>query len=330
MLGAAELDVSPLKGRRMLNIDSEVEGIFTVSCAGGNMTRCSLPLTRAAFEGTAFTVKVEGLRGGHSGAEIHKGRGNSNMLMGRVLLAISQETELRLISVNGGMKDNAIPQETVAVISVVDAEAAQRVCARMDRDLKNEYRAADPGVSVSLSRSGEGLPMDAATTARAICLLTCLPNGVQAMSSDIAGLVQTSLNLGILTTDENTMAASFCVRSSVASQKEMLEARMRCLIAQLGGTLEVFGDYPGWEYRPDSPLRELMSEVYTRQYGEAPKIEAIHAGLECGMFAGKLPGLDCVSFGPDLTEIHTCREKMHISSVQRVWDFLVEVLRRMK
>lgn len=330
MLGAAELDVSPLKGRRMLNIDSEEEGIFTVSCAGGNMTRCSLPLKRASFDGTVLAVKVGGLQGGHSGAEIHKGRGNSNLLMGRVLLAVSQETALRLISVNGGMKDNAIPQETAAVISVEDAEAARRVCTRMDLELKNEYRTTDPGVFVSLTQGGEGLPMDADTTAKAICLLSCLPNGVQAMSADIAGLVQTSLNLGILTTDENTMAASFCVRSSVASQKEMLEDRMRCLTAQLGGTTEVFGDYPGWEYRPDSALQELMVEIYTRQYGQAPKIEAIHAGLECGMFSGKLPGLDCVSFGPDLTEIHTCREKMHISSVQRVWKFLIEVLRGMQ
>ena len=330
MLGAVDIDVTPLKGRRMLNIDSETEGVFTVSCAGGNLTHCALPLTRTPFDGTVLTVKVGGLQGGHSGAEIHKGRGNSNMLMGRVLLAMHQETALRLISVNGGMKDNAIPLETVAVLSVEDAEAARKVCARMDQVLKNEYRTTDPGVFVTLSRDGQGLPMDADSTARALCLLSCAPNGIQAMSADIPGLVQTSLNLGILTTDENALAASFCVRSSVASQKEMLVSRLRCLTAQLGGSMEIFGDYPGWEYRPDSPLRELMVEVYTRQYGQAPKIEAIHAGLECGMFSGKLPGLDCVSLGPDLTEIHTCREKMHISSVQRVWAFLVEVLRRMK
>ena len=173
-------------------------------------------------------------------------------------------------------------------------------------------------------------PMDAASTQRAVCMLCCLPNGIQAMSRDIPGLVQTSLNLGILTTGADTVQASFCVRSSVSTQKEMLVARLRCLMAQLGGTVAVSGDYPAWEYRKDSPLRERMVAVFREQYGRDPKVEAIHAGVECGLFAGKLPGLDCVSFGPDLTEIHTCRERMHIASVQRVWRYTLEVLRRCK
>ena len=172
--------------------------------------------------------------------------------------------------------------------------------------------------------------MDRTSTERAVCLLTCLPNGVQAMSGDIPGLVQTSLNLGILSTGETEVQASFCVRSSVESQKEMLKARLTCLMAQLGGTVEFFGEYSGWEYRADSPLRERMVEVFTQQYGKAPKIEAIHAGVECGIFSGKLPGLDCVSCGPDLLEIHTPRERMSVSSVQRVWAFLLEVLKRSK
>ena len=174
------------------------------------------------------------------------------------------------------------------------------------------------------------LPMDEASTQRAVCMLCCLPNGIQAMSRDIPGLVQTSLNLGILTTDADTVQASFCVRSSVCTQKEMLVARLRCLMVQLGGTVDVTGDYPAWEYRKDSPLRECMVAVFREQYGRDPKVEAIHAGVECGLFAGKLPELDCVSFGPDLTEIHTCRERMHIASVQRVWRYTLEVLRRCK
>ena len=172
--------------------------------------------------------------------------------------------------------------------------------------------------------------MDAASTQRTVCMLCCLPNGIQAMSRDIPGLVQTSLNLGILTTSEQCVQASFCVRSSVATQKEMLVARLRCLMAQLGGSVNVSGDYPAWEFRKDSPLRERMIDVFREQHGHDPKVEAIHAGVECGLFAGKLPGLDCVSFGPDLTEIHTCRERMHIASVQRVWRYTLEVLRRCK
>ena len=150
------------------------------------------------------------------------------------------------------------------------------------------------------------------------------------MSADIPGLVQTSLNLGILASDASAVSASFCVRSSVATQKQMLVDRLGCLMAMLGGALEVNGDYPGWQYRQEFPLRDLMVEVFKEQYGHAPKIEAIHAGVECGLFAGKLPGLDCVSFGPGLTEIHTFREKLHIASVQRTWMLVTEVLRRMK
>ena len=331
MLGAAALDASVLKGRTMLNLDSEDEGVLTVSCAGGNVSVCTLPVTRAPFSGTALTVTVGGLLGGHSGTEIDKGRGNANLLMGRVLYAVSERTPLRLVSVAGGLKDNAIPRESRAVIIVTDAAAAQAAISDMDAALRHEYAAAAPDVCVrSDAARPQQLPMDEASTQRAVCMLCCLPNGVQAMSRDIPGLVQTSLNLGILTTDANTVQASFCVRSSVATQKEMLVARLRCLMAQLSGTVTVSGDYPAWEYRKDSPLRERMVAVFREQYGRDPKVEAIHAGVECGLFAGKLPGLDCVSFGPDLTEIHTCRERMHIASVQRVWRYTLEVLRRCK
>ena len=331
MLGAAALDASVLKGRTMLNLDSEDEGVLTVSCAGGNVSVCTLPVTRAPFSGTALTVTVGGLLGGHSGAEIDKGRGNANLLMGRVLYAVGARTPLRLVSVAGGLKDNAIPRESRAVIAVADAAAAQAAIADMDAALRHEYAAADPDVSVRVDAAqAQQPPMDVASTQRAVCMLCCLPNGIQAMSRDIPGLVQTSLNLGILTTDADTVQASFCVRSSVSTQKEMLVARLRCLMAQLGGTVTVSGDYPAWEYRKDSPLRERMIAVFREQYGRDPKVEAIHAGVECGLFAGKLPGLDCVSFGPDLTEIHTCRERMHIASVQRVWRYTLEVLRRCK
>ena len=330
MLGATALDVSMLRGRRMLNLDSEEEGVFTVGCAGGNLTQCTLPLTRAPYAGKALTVTVGGLRGGHSGAEIDKGLGNANMLMGRLLYAASRKAELRLVEVNGGLKDNAIPRETVATLVTTDPEAVLAVCRELDAQLKNEYRTTDPNVFVTAAESTASLPMDDDTTRRVLCFLTCAPNGIQAMSADMPGLVQTSLNLGILKTEKDAVIASFCVRSSIDGQKQMLVERLTCMTEALGGTVEVFGDYSGWEYRPDSPLRELLVEVFTQQYGHAPRIEAIHAGVECGIFAGKLPGLDCVSMGPDLTEIHTCREKLYISSVQRLWTMVLETLKRMK
>ena len=332
MDGAFALDCSDLKGKKLLNLDSEEEGVFTVSCAGGVRLDCALELKQERADGmTGYRVTISGLKGGHSGAEIDKGRGNANLLMGRVLYAVGARTPLRLVSVAGGLKDNAIPRESRAVIAVADAAAAQAAIADMDAALRHEYAAADPDVSVRVDAAqAQQPPMDEASTQRAVCMLCCLPNGIQAMSRDIPGLVQTSLNLGILTTDADTVQASFCVRSSVSTQKEMLVARLRCLMAQLGGTVAVSGDYPAWEYRKDSPLRERMVAVFREQYGRDPKVEAIHAGVECGLFAGKLPGLDCVSFGPDLTEIHTCRERMHIASVQRVWRYTLEVLRRCK
>ena len=279
MLGAAVLDVTPLQGRTMLNIDSEEEGIFTVGCAGGGSVFCHLPLIREEFAGETLAVRVSGLVGGHSGVEINKGRANANVLMGRLLRAMAAVTELRLVSAEGGSKGNAIP--TV-------------------------------------------------TTGKALCMLTCLPNGVQAMSMDIPGLVQTSLNIGILKCGDDEMTVVCSVRSSVASQKQMVRDRLRCLTEQLGGRVDVVGDYPAWEYLPDSPLRERMIEVYREQYGKEPVVETVHAGLECGLLGEKLPGLDCVSFGPDLTDIHTPRERMHIASVQRTWKLLCEVLKRSK
>ena len=329
MDGAMALDVSPIRGRKLLNLDSEAEGVFTVSCAGGSMAACGLPVARAPFGGDILRVRVAGLTGGHSGAEIHKGRANANMLLGRLLRAMAAETELRLVSADGGLKDNAIPVAAEAVVAAEDGRKAKAAAERMAACFQTEYRRSDPMLTVTAEEAAAAWqPMDVSSTERTVCLLTCAPNGVQTMSQDIHGLVQTSLNLGILKTGENAVTASFCVRSSVDSEKEMLKDRLACLLAQLGGGVSFSGEYPGWAYRPDSPLRELMTEVYREQYGREPKVEAIHAGLECGLLAGKLPGLDCVSIGPDLLEIHTPREKMSISSVQRVWMFVCEILKR--
>ena len=331
MLGAAALDVSPLRGKTLINLDSEEEGVFTVSCAGGNRTECILPVKREPFSGTVLTVTVGGLTGGHSGTEIHRGRANANVLLGRALRAASVRTQLRLGEAAGGSKDNAIPTESRAEILVSDEAAARAVLGELEANLRREHRTTDPELFLRTEASQwEGSPMDRTSTERAVCLLTCLPNGVQAMSGDIPGLVQTSLNLGILTTGAEELRACFSVRSSLGSQKEALKDRLTCLTQALGGRTQYSGDYPAWEYKEDSLLRERMVQVFREQYGRAPKVEAIHAGVECGLLAGKIPGLDCVSIGPDLLEIHTPRERMSISSVQRVWAFLLEVLKRSK
>ena len=331
MLGAADLDVTPLQGRQLLNLDCEEEGVFTVSCAGGGRACCAVSVDRAAFDGAAVKVQVSGLAGGHSGMEIDKGRGNAAILVGRLLRAMGAVTEIRLVSAGGGMKDNVIPTAAEAVVVAADAVAAKAAAEALAAAIKNEYAATEATMEIVIADAvADALPLDAASTSKALCLLLCTPNGVQEMSQDIKGLVQTSLNLGILKLDETTFSVTFCVRSAVATQKEMLFDRLHCLTEQLGGTVEITGTYPAWEYRRESALRDRMTEVFRAQFGKEPRIEAVHGGLECGLLCGKLPDLDCVSTGPDLANVHTPREQMSISSVQRMWEFVLEVLKQSK
>ena len=331
MLGAMVMDVSPLQGRQMLNIDADTEGMFIVGCAGGCQVTNTLPVHRAHFAGETLAIKVSGLVGGHSGMEIGTGRANANKLQGRLLRAACGAADTRLVSAAGGAKDNAICAASEAVIVTADAAAVRAAVEELTRALKREYRVSDPNLSVSVEPAeAQWAPMDAESTRRIVTLLTCTPFGVQTMSQDMPGLVQTSLNLGIMYTEEDRQVLRASIRSSVATQKKAVLDQLICLTEQLGGTTEAEGDYPGWEYMPQSPLRERMVEVYREQYGKEPTIKAMHAGVECGLFSEKLPGLDCVSFGPDLSDIHTPRERMHIASVQRTWELVKEVLKRSK
>lgn len=332
MEGANGIDLSPLRGMRLINIDSEAEGIFTVGCAGGARVECDFEVERQAFEGSLLEISIDGLLGGHSGVEIHKGRANPNILMGRLLHSLSAEQDIRLVSVDGGDKDNAIPTASKAVVAVSDIEKAVECCRGTAELFRFEYLGCDEGLNVSTAVREQGamLPMSRESSDTIIKFLFCAPNGVQVMSAQIEGLVQTSLNLGILITEEERARVRFSVRSSIESQKRMLISKLHCLCQLLGGSFSTSGNYPGWAYRQDSPLRALLTEVFTGQYGKEPVIEAIHAGLECGLFISKRPGLDCVSLGPDIAEIHTFREKLYVSSTQRTWELLKEVLRRMK
>ena len=330
MLGAAALQPTLVTGRSMINLDSEEEGVFTVSCAGGNRTRCRLPVERETVTGEGVTVTVAGLTGGHSGVEIDKGRANADMLLGRFTAAARQAVPCRVVSLSGGLKDNAIPTEAAAVLVTDGAEALSALAERWQEQLRREYAPAEPTLTIRVQPAGKKsyAAMTEDSAERVLCMLLAAPNGIQAMSGTLPGLVQTSLNLGILTTGEDAVELHFGVRSALASQKEMLTERLTALTRRLGGSVAVSGDYPAWEYREESPLRERMCEVYREQYGAEPQIAAIHAGLECGLLCEKLPGLDCVSTGPLLEEIHTPRERMSVESVGRVWRFVREVLRR--
>ncbi len=330
MDGARGIDLSMLTGNRMINLDSEEEGIFLTSCAGGARVHCRLPLDSRERQGRAVAVTLGGLLGGHSGGEIHKERGNSNCLFGRVLYRLAQKLPVSLCQVKGGLADNAIPRETKALL-VTEAEAAGELCA-MIRELGEEIRAElgskDPDFYIEAKEGGEGSfsCVSPELTKAAGAFLCALPGGVQAMSADMPGLVETSLNLGVLKYEEGNLLAEFSVRSSVESAKRALIDRVGAVTGLAGGAIEVSGDYPGWKFRKDSPLRDKMVRLYEEMYGAAPKVEAIHAGLECGILGSKIGNLDCVSMGPDMKAIHTTEETLSISSVKRVWEYLVRLL----
>ena len=335
MLGAADIDCSSLKGRLMLNIDSEDEGHLLVSCAGGVTATCHLPVS---YEKNAYKnvkrLSIMNVTGGHSGVEIIKEGANASKVLGRVLYDISRHMDFRLVSISGGMKDNAIPREAHAIIAY-DDNLDSALIDSYNLILGNEYKATDENITVELSDACDVNEkcMTAASTKKVIAALVNVPNGISKMSKDIDGLVQTSLNLGILRTameEEPEVTMSFSVRSSVGTEKEELVMRLDSLMDVLGGNVTTEGAYPAWEYKRDSKLRELMAAVYKEMYGKEPIIEAIHAGVECGLFAGKLEGLDCVSFGPQIDDIHTPNERLYVDSVQRTWKYLLEVLRRLK
>ena len=342
MCGAAALDMSVLKGRRLLNLDSEDEGIFTISCAGGNVSTAILPVEREKAVGAQekrILIEVGGLTGGHSGNEIHRGRANANDLMARILPAILKAADCRLIEGAGGLKDNAIPVSCAASVVVTEAEKAVEAAEAFGAILKKEYAATDPDLFVKVrtddSEASGPAPMTRESTVKVVTMLNCVPNGLYLLSPTIKGLTQTSLNLGILKTvagegnEPDSVRATFCIRSSFDTQKEALVNEIELLMAQLGGHVDVAGIYPGWAYQAESPLRDLVAEVYREQTGKEPVLEAIHAGIECGYFAGKIPGVDCISIGPDLIDIHTPKERLSIASTQRTFALVKEVLRRM-
>lgn len=332
MYGATDIDISMLKARRLINIDSEEEGILTVSCAGGATVDCQIPMSRETRKGTLCRIAVTGLMGGHSGIEIDKGRGNSSILMGRMLYRISREIPLHIKSLSGGQKDNAIARQTEALLVAEEKDlfvlkAAVEAYAAI---LQHEFKTSDPGATAVFEQQGacQENTLDQASSEKAAFLLMNLPNGILAMSADIPGLVETSLNLGVLELRDEILSAKFAIRSSVASSKEYMKERLTCISEYLGGKISIAGDYPAWEFKKDSGLRGLISQVYKEQYGQEPEIAAIHAGLECGIFSGKIEGLDCISIGPNMYGVHTSAEKLSISSVERLWKLLLEVLKR--
>lgn len=336
MSGAKAVQPQYLNGKIVLNLDSEEEGKLWVSCAGGIRTNSTLPIEwiKKKENTKEYVLEVKGLNGGHSGAEIHLGRGNANKIMGRLLKEISNKVSFNLVSLNGGAKDNAIPREATAVISIEESKEKELIEAKTKayENVVNEFSKKDSGLKVLISESKEKVEnvFSDETTSKVINLSYLYPNGVNTMSSEIEGLVESSTNLGVVITNENDIEYHSAVRSSVFSLKEEIVERNKCLTEILGGTFESNSGYPEWPYKSDSKIREICKDVYFRMYGKEADVVAIHAGLECGILKERLGDLDIISFGPDIIDIHTPNEHLSISSSYRCFEYLLEVLKEIR
>ncbi|MCI8514861.1 MAG: aminoacyl-histidine dipeptidase [Lachnospiraceae bacterium] len=334
MLGAAAMDMSDLEAAYMINLDSDEEGIFTVSCAGGLRYNLFVPVQRETFSGTKAVLRVNGLLGGHSGTEIHKGRLNAGKELIRILKELRENVPFRLEALFCGGQDNVIPSRGEAEIRIETEDEAklEELASGIGLKWTAEHRAAEPGISFEILKAGRGREecLTGESTLRVLDFLEALPNGVLAMSRDLPGLVQTSLNLGILSLEPDRLLAAFSIRSSVEEEKQRTGRRLEKITQDFGGFFTSSGNYPGWRFEKDSAFRELAAETYRKLYGKEPVIEAIHAGLECGVFKARMPGLQILALGPNLYDIHSPQESFSLSSVRRVWEFLRTLLADMK
>ncbi len=334
MEGAIALDTSDLKAEYLLNLDSEDEGHFLAGCAGGVKAKALLPMSQMTAEGTKMTIDMTGLTGGHSGAEIHKCRANANILLGRFLYQLHETIPFCLIGVHGGDKDNAIPVDSHAeiVVSSEDIETVENLTKGFQQDISIEFRTSDPAISIRSSVGDQGNydVFSMSLMEKVIFMLMQVPNGVQTMSADLPGLVESSLNLGILRTTAEGVAMTWAIRSSVKSLKLLMKDKLRYMTEFFGGEISFSGDYPEWTFNPDSKICALCKKLYEEKTGRKASVEMIHAGLECGLLSEKMPGLDMVSLGPDMQDIHTSREKLYIASVERTYQLVLDVLKEFK
>ena len=324
MDGARALDCSRLKGKTLINLDSEDENTLWVSCAGGARANIEIPVerTESKFK-NAYCVKLSGLCGGHSGTEIDKGRINAVKALSKIL-SVLNKTELCEFS--GGLMDNAIPREASAVIRADEKDEIEAQLDLFSKELKASSKD-DSALTLTIEPAEcSALPLTDECKDNVLGFINDSQNGVIAMSQSIKGLVETSLNLGIMKLEETKLLVSFSLRSSKNSAKEALCNSLCACTVSHGGSFSLHGEYPAWEYNEVSRVRDVISKEYEALRNEKCEVRAIHAGLECGIFYDKIPGLDCVSFGPNIYDIHTPDERLSVSSVQRVYELLKKVL----
>ncbi|BEP29986.1 aminoacyl-histidine dipeptidase [Helicovermis profundi] len=336
MDGVLGLEKGLVKGDVLINIDSEEEGTALSSCAGGvdNIVKTPIIWNNDISENTeTLEISIRGLLGGHSGMEINKNRANAIKLMGRLLEEMKKDIKLNISDINGGEKMNAIAKFAIAkiVMDKKDSEDAIVILEKFEKIINNEFKTSDPNIKVEGKKiTSVSKYMNDSTTKNIIDVLRLIPFGIQTMSADIEGLVESSLNIGVLTTDENEVIFNSAVRSSVRSLKEEINSRIQIIADLTNSKMELHANYPEWEFKPVSDIREKMKSVYKDMYGKSLKIDAIHAGLECGLLKEKVGDIDMISIGPNIYDVHTPNEHLSISSTRRVYEFLCEVLKRMK
>lgn len=336
MGGALNLDASILKGEYLINIDSEEEGSLLVSCCGGVTTTINLTTNniKPSENYTGYTIFINGLKGGHSGMDIIKQRGNSNKILGRILSSLLiNNVDFHISSVNGGSKMNAIPRENICSLYVnkSDSDKYSSIINSSFNELKKEFKSTDEGINIYTTKENpDEMCFDKDTTLKIINILSLIPNGIDTMSTFINDLPQSSSNLGIVKTLANSIVFEGSIRSSISSIKEDILNRQIILSKSVGATISTNGDYPAWEYSSESNLRNVFISTFKDIFNKEPNITAIHAGLECGILKEKMPHLDIISFGPDHFDVHSPNEHVSISSTERMWNYLLEVLKRLK
>lgn len=336
MTGANALNPDSLKGKILINLDSEEEGTILVSCAGGERNIINIPIEwkDASTEKEAFELIVTGLKGGHSGMEIDKGRANSNKIIGRVLNRLSKEVKFDLYHIEGGSKPNAIPRYAIAkvAISTDEYERANEIIIKLNNEFKKELIHSDKDIVIELKRIDEGLEkvFSDDTKNKVITALNLIPYGVQTMSMAIKGLVESSNNLGVVKSYDNHITLESAIRSSVGSLKQFISEQIELIAQAIGASFVRISSYPAWQYKENSYIREIIKETYKELYNEEVKISAIHAGLECGLFDEKFEDMDMVSLGPNMFGVHAPGEKLSISSTERTFNLLLKVLEKIK
>lgn len=333
LIGAEKFDASILSGKYLLNCDSEEEGILTAGCAGGIRVDMSFPMEYLERTARKCHITLDGFRGGHSGVEIHKNLANAHKVFGRLLFKLGQEVRFSVGTIEGGTKDNVIAMCVEADLYVEDEDFArlQEVAAQLNKDLLNEYAGSEENIRILVETGGiENAMMLTPNSLETLTfVLMNLPDGVCKMNAAIPELVETSLNCGVLGLIGDTLKIGCLIRSSVDSAKNAVVDQVTYLCEMMGGEYSCRGNYPGWQYQPKSHLREVFMDSYRRLTGKEMVVTTIHAGLECGLFMGKKPELDCVSFGPNMYDVHTYREHLDIPSVYRTWQLILDVIKNL-